>query len=217
MGRVWRRVGWGLMTFLAVGIAVAVVPQYLLVDEELMFQQQLATYLDNLTPIVGHVAGGAVALLLGPTQFVPALRRRGNAAFHRWAGRLYLAGIAVGGFFGLWMAFLAYGGLVARLGFGALSLAWLASGWIAYRHVRGGRLTEHRRWMIRNYALTFAAVTLRLWIGVSMAAGIDFDVAYPVIAWLCWVPNLLVVEWVLGRPRQRAFVVDERPTPAATA
>lgn len=197
-----RRTGWAVMMLLAVFIVVAAVPQYLLVDEELMFQEQLAVYLANLTPIVGHVAGGAVALLLGPTQFVPALRRRGRAGFHRWAGRAYMVSIAVGGVFGLWMAFLAFGGIVARLGFGALSVAWLTTGYVAYRHIRAGERSAHRRWMVRNYALTFAAVTLRLWIGVSMGLGMELEIAYPVIAWLAWVPNLLLVEWLLRwRPR----------------
>ena len=57
--------------------------------------------------------------------------------------------------------------------------------------------------MIRSFALTFAAVTLRLYIPASQMAGIPFDTAYPVIAWLCWVPNLLVAE---------LFVRDLRPS-----
>jgi hypothetical protein len=51
--------------------------------------------------------------------------------------------------------------------------------------------------MVRNFVPAFAAVTLRL--PGSMAAGVPFGLAYPVIAWLCWVPNLIVAEWVLRR------------------
>ncbi|MEQ1730362.1 MAG: DUF2306 domain-containing protein [Vicinamibacterales bacterium] len=61
--------------------------------------------------------------------------------------------------------------------------------------------------MIRSFALTYAAVTLRLYVPLSMAAGVPFDVAYPVIAWACWVPNLLVAEWLfVPRSRLRAHV-----------
>lgn len=197
------RIGWGFMTLLSVAILVMAVPQYLLVDEEFMFQQQLDVYLANLTPIIGHVAGGAIALLLGPTQFIPALRRGRSRAFHRWSGRLYLIGIAVGGLFGLWMAFLAYGGIVAQIGFLGLSVAWLATGAVAYRLIRRRNVDRHREWMIRSFALTFAAVTLRLWLGVSGASGIDFDLAYPAIAWIAWVPNLLVAEWWIRRRRHQ--------------
>ena len=64
--------------------------------------------------------------------------------------------------------------------------------------------------MIRSFALTFAAVTLRIWLGISQASGMDFDVAYPVIAWVAWVPNLLVAEWWIRRGRRR-------PTTASAA
>jgi hypothetical protein len=53
--------------------------------------------------------------------------------------------------------------------------------------------------MTRNFALTFAAVTLRIWVPASFVSGIPLAVAYPIIAWLCWVPNLLVAELILGR------------------
>jgi len=53
--------------------------------------------------------------------------------------------------------------------------------------------------MVRNFALTFAAVTLRLWLPASIASGVAFEVAYPVVAWLCWVPNLVLAEWLFNR------------------
>jgi hypothetical protein len=55
----------------------------------------------------------------------------------------------------------------------------------------------HRPWMVRNRAPTFAAVMLRLWLPGPVAAGAPFHVAYPAIAWLCWVPSLLVAELLL--------------------
>ena len=49
--------------------------------------------------------------------------------------------------------------------------------------------------MIRNYALTFAAVTLRIELFALIAAGVPF--AYKTVAWSSWLPNLLVVEgWI---------------------
>ena len=58
--------------------------------------------------------------------------------------------------------------------------------------------------MIRSYAVTLAALTLRLYLPLSQAAGIEFVAAYQVISWLCWVPNLLFAEWVvLGSRRTR--------------
>jgi hypothetical protein len=57
--------------------------------------------------------------------------------------------------------------------------------------------------MTRSFALTLAAVTLRIWLPLSAVAGIPFPDAYQVVAWLCWVPNLIVTEWFILRPPVR--------------
>ena len=57
-------------------------------------------------------------------------------------------------------------------------------------------MKDHRNWMIRNYSLTFAAVTLRIWLPLFIVLfGIEhFELSYAIIAWLAWVPNLIVAE-----------------------
>lgn len=60
--------------------------------------------------------------------------------------------------------------------------------------------------MVRNFALTFAAVTLRLWLPASVVSGVPFELAYAIVAWLCWVPNLAVAEWMLDRGAPPAAV-----------
>jgi len=141
-----------------------------------------------------HVFAAAVALLLGPFQFSTRLRRA-RPALHRLSGRLYLLlGVLTGGLAGLYLSQYAYGGTVARLGFGSLAACWLVTGALAYRAIRRGDLRAHRRWMLRNFALTFAAVMLRIYVPLSFMAGLDFERAYALIAWLCWVPNLVVVD-----------------------
>jgi hypothetical protein len=62
--------------------------------------------------------------------------------------------------------------------------------------------------MIRSYALTFAAVMLRIYLPLSQVYGIPFEPAYQTIAWLCWVPNLIVAEWLILR-QQLTPVVEE--------
>src|SRR5690606_4566607 len=42
-----------------------------------------------------------------------------------------------------------------------------------------------------HFALTLAAVTLRICLPASMLAGLPYEAAYRAIAWLCWVPNLV--------------------------
>jgi hypothetical protein len=144
----------------------------------------------------GHFAGGGVALAVGALQASAWLRAR-SIALHRWLGRIYVFAVLVGGTTGLRLAFESQGGGVAHAGFGLLGLAWLATTLIAYRLIHRGDQAGHRDWAIRSYALTFAAVTLRLYVPLSALAGASFETVYPAIAWLCWVPNLMFVELFL--------------------
>jgi uncharacterized membrane protein len=154
-----------------------------------------ANFLAHPIGIYTHAFAAIVALVLGPLQFSIRLRQA-NQPLHRWLGRIYLAvGVLVGGLAGLYMAQFAFGGPVARLGFATLAVFWLYTGLRAFLAIRRRAINEHRQWMVRNFAMTFAAVMLRIYLPVSMVAGIDFTLAYPVIAWLCWVPNLLIAEW----------------------
>jgi uncharacterized membrane protein len=156
-----------------------------------------------------HIAGAMVATIIGPFQFLPKIITRRYVNLHHWLGRTYLVGILVGGLGGFYMSFLAYGGVATRLGFGILAVLWLFCGFTAYRRIRNKQIQSHRQWMIRTYALTFAAVTLRIWLPLLGAAGVDFDTAYLTVAWLCWIPNPLVAEWIVSRIRR------PRPTSAA--
>lgn len=151
--------------------------------------------------ILLHVFGSSVATILGPLQFVGSLRRRWPRG-HRVLGRLYLtAGVLCGGGAGLFMAAHAFGGPVSKVGFAMLAVAWLYTGWRAYAAARGRRFDEHRRWMVRNFALTLSAVTLRAGLGLGLASGLSFEAVYPALAWACWLPNLAVAEWLARRPR----------------
>ena len=176
-----------------------------------------ATFEAHRMGVYAHVFASAVALALGPVQFSARLRAA-RPGLHRWLGRLYLGvGVLVGGGAGLFMAFHAFGGLAARLGFACLAALWLYTGFRAYRAIRARDVAAHCRWMVRNFALTFAAVTLRLWMPASIVLGIPFENAYPVIAWLCWIPNLVLAEYAFNQARNRATRRTIATEPGAAA
>ena len=202
-----NRISWGIMTFLALGV-VLVVSRYFTMNPEVFFPQQRETYLAHQAGILTHIVGGVLALGFGPFQFLHRIRTR-RPQVHRWIGRLYLIGILLGGTAGLYMAFYAYAGAAASLGFATLAILWLITGFMAYRTIRVGNTAAHRQWMIRNFALTFAAVTLRLEMPfLTMFFG--ETTGYEIVAWSCWIPNLLVVEGVLQSwlrlPKTRAAI-----------
>lgn len=193
-----KRVGWAAMAVLALLMAL-LASRYLFGGPDVFFPEQRAVYLAHLSVIMAHVAGSLVATLIGPIQFLKRSRTSRWLNVHRWLGRAYLLGVLVGGTAGLYMATLAYGGWSNALGFAILALLWLYTGWMAYSRIRAGDIDSHRDWMIRNYALTFAAVTLRLWQGVFQVSGVAFDTGYAIVAWLAWIPNLFVAEMLIRR------------------
>lgn len=178
-------------------MVVLVAGRYLTLDPETFFLEQRDVYVAHTAGITLHVAGAIVALALGPFQFLSGLREK-RPRLHRVLGRVYLTGVLAGGVAGLYMATFAYTGAVARAGFTALALLWLSTATMAITCIRRGDITAHRRWMIRNFALTFAGVTLRLELGV-FGSFVDFRASYMLVAWTCWIGNLLFAEWLIRK------------------
>lgn len=148
-----------------------------------------------------HIGFGGLALLSGCTQFLPKLRQK-RLALHRNLGKVYVASVLLSGSAGLGITFAATGGLFAQLGFGGLAIFWLYTTIQAFLTIKRKEVKLHEQWMTRSYALCFAAVTLRLWLPLLLGGfGMSFSVAYPIIAWLCWVPNLVVAEWMVRRKK----------------
>jgi uncharacterized membrane protein len=147
-----------------------------------------------------HLAGGLTALAVGPWQMNSRLRARALGR-HRWMGRVYVMAVLVGGLGSLGLASRSEEGFVTHVGFGLLAMLWLTATCQAYLRIRAGDQVRHREWMIRSFALTLAAVTLRVYIPLSQFVGIPFADAYQAIAWVCWVPNLVVAEWIVLRRR----------------
>jgi uncharacterized membrane protein len=149
-----------------------------------------------------HAGFAATALLLGPTQFLPHLRRAWPR-LHRWMGRTYVFACLTGGAAGLILATGTTAGPIASAGFGLLAITWLAVTAQAWRLAMGRRFDEHRRWMFRSFALTLAAVTLRIYLPLVAVSQLPFLESYRAISFLCWVPNLVLAELYLMRGRLR--------------
>jgi hypothetical protein len=150
-----------------------------------------------MTAFYLHILPGGLALLIGWPQFVKKFRKE-RIGLHRSIGKVYVLAILISGLAGLYLAVYANGGPVAKWGFGGLAAGWLLTTGLAYLRVREKKIAEHQMWMIRSYALCLAAVTLRLWLPLFTGFfKMEFLPAYRIIAWLCWVPNLLFAEWLI--------------------
>ncbi|CAN5560306.1 hypothetical protein BH23BAC1_BH23BAC1_21830 [soil metagenome] len=144
-----------------------------------------------------HIIFGIVSLALGGFQFFKSFRDK-NLKLHRKTGIIYVFSVFISGFAGLFLAFFANGGWIASVGFAGLALSWLVSNYFAFTYIKEKDIKNHEFWMIRNYAVTLAAVTLRIWIPVLMIFfALPFIEAYKIVAWLSWLPNLLVAELII--------------------
>ena len=196
----WQRVAAGIAWALAVALAL-----HFLWIAQLKYSQVDPSAYGMIWSRRGwlwmHLAGGALAMLLGALQFIAHLRNRWPRV-HRWTGRLYLLAMLIG--------ITGASGLVAtspapaaiRIAFAATGIAWVTTAVVGFVAIRRKCMDVHPRWMIRNYLVTLAPATFRLALllpGVmALASPI---VMIPVLLWLSWMLPLLAYE-VIRRTRR---------------
>lgn len=138
-----------------------------------------------------HIFFAGLALLIGWTQFSSKLRNK-NIAVHQMTGKVYVVSALVSSLAGIYIGIFATGGLVSSMGFICLGVIWFYTTLLAYLNIRNKRIAQHQKMMIFSYAACFAGVTLRIWLPILGIIFGDFITAYTIVAWLCWVPNLMV-------------------------
>ena len=153
-----------------------------------------------------HVLIAAVILLIGFFQVHPTFGLRWRNT-HRMLGKIYVGGIL---FFsapgGLIMSMFINRGPLVQASFVLQCSLWFIFTWIAFIRIRQRDIQSHRRWIFRSFALTLAAITLRIYVFFgSWSFDLAQPVAYATIAWLSWIPNLLICEWYLRASNRPVF------------
>jgi len=153
-----------------------------------------------------HVYASMWVLFAGFTQFSKTLQRN-NPRLHRTLGYIYITDVLlITGPAGLIMGFYANGGTLSRIAFVALAVLWIFFTVMALIKAKQKDFKAHRNYMIRSYALTLSALTLRAWkYAINNADVIDESLVfrpmdvYRVVAWVGWVGNLVVAEWIIRK------------------
>jgi hypothetical protein len=102
------------------------------------------------------------------------------------------------------MGIYANGGITSKVAFVVLAGLWIYFSANAVLKARNGDYTAHRDFMIRSYALTLSAVTLRAWKwSINNSVELPPMDVYRAVAWLGWVPNLAFAEYLIWRSRER--------------
>ena len=146
--------------------------------------------------LVIHIAGGVIALTAGLVQIWLGLTNR-VARLHRVLGKVYVGVILFGSIAGFYLALTIPGNLPYASGLFFLCVAWVVTTSMAVLAIRRRNLLQHREWMMRSYAVTFAFVTFRIGVDTLTSQGVTANDAQGVMAWACWSIPLLLLEPLL--------------------
>jgi uncharacterized membrane protein YozB (DUF420 family) len=141
-----------------------------------------------------HIIGSSIILLAGFFQFSPWVYN--NRPLHKALGKLYVFGVLFFAAPGAYvMTLFINRGPWVFISFLLQNTLWVAFTLAAWIYIKNGKVDDHVKMMRRSYALAFAAVTLRfyIWAFTVFGSGVDFEYNYIIIAFLSWVPNLLLV------------------------
>lgn len=200
-----NKVAWAVFAILAVVIGLYPALYFFLDWEFGLLASKEDALLSNLfwnIGFYGHILFGGLALLVGWVQFNKKWRNA-NLKRHRTIGKIYIISALISGVCAIYIALYATGGIIATLGFMSLGILWLFFTYRAYFAVRKRDLQLHQGFMIYSYAACFAAVTLRIWLPLLTIVFHDFTIAYRIVAWLCWIPNMIFAFfWVRRRGLQ---------------
>jgi uncharacterized membrane protein len=195
----FQKASYSVLVFLCLAVALYASLYYLPASWVEVEGMRLLTNGFGPTLLALHAGAASFAIVLGPIQFLPGLRRR-RPRVHHLIGRLYVTGCFLGGLSGLGLAIGSTSGPLVTIGFGSMAIAWLYTTFRGIRAAIAGQFEIHRRWMVRSLAVTLAAVSLRIFLPVMLIAGVESSLAYLVISYACWIPNLVLAEiWLATR------------------
>ena len=184
----------------------------------LALKQDVVNFLPWQWAFKVHVASSSLILLAGFSQFWTGFRLR-YPKWHRRLGWLYvLAVLGLAAPSGLIMAFYAAGGWLTQLCFVLLSVVWIIATILAVYYAISRRWQLHRHWMIRSFALSLSALSLRSWklLLYQLApyiSGLSPQLIYQLEAWLGWLVNLLIAELIIYRLMRQQRTSAPKKTP----
>ncbi|SDG77738.1 DUF2306 domain-containing protein [Psychroflexus sediminis] len=157
-------------------------------------------YWPNKWWLVGHLSGGALALLIGPFQLSTPFRNR-FIKIHRSLGKLYISGIMIASLSAFYMSFYVAPQVNVSwsISLFVLALVWLASVLMAYRAIMLKQIPQHREWMIRSYIISLGFVLFRFLNESSLVQELmpAFEERGPACLWLSWTVPLFASEMLL--------------------
>ncbi len=147
-----------------------------------------------------HVYSSIIVIILGLSQFSRTIKNQ-FSIIHKLNGKGYiLLTLLIASPSGLIMAFHANGGLISQVSFSILSILWFIFTLKAYLLIKKGNYRKHRDYMIRSYALTLSAISLRFFkYGIVFFFELPPMDTYKIVSILGWTINLGIAEFIIRK------------------
>lgn len=197
--RVFLLVIYGYLSYLLIAISL----QYIPYDTDVAFLRIKQDVIDvpfYKLAFFTHVYTAVLVIPAGFTQFSGFIRKK-FPRVHKYTGWIYaVVVICLAGPSGFYMGLFANGGVASQVSFCLLAILWIYFTWTAIAKVIQGDIKSHREFLIRSFALTLSALTLRAWkyLLVFLFQPRPMDV-YEIVAWLGWIPNLVIAEIIVRK------------------
>lgn len=186
--KIFKPIFWSLVFSLAIIFFFTTAFKYFFVN-----QTSYGPFWQNRFWLFIHVTGGSIALLSGPIQFLPFIRRK-YINFHRWTGRIYLLGILLGALSAFNLSVNSVVGWMFGTALFVLAIVWVTTTTMAVICIRRREIEAHKVWMTRSYIVTFAFLIFRVLMSSPLLAGVELHYRFAALIWFSWIPTLLIYE-----------------------
>ena len=164
-----------------------------------------------------HGVAGASALFLAPLQFSDRLRKR-YTKVHRVVGRIYVVGALVLAPLGAYVQYMSEGLDGVPRTFTVLAITDAAllgvTTLVAFSFAWRRRITQHRQWMTRSYAVALVFFEGRFILGVTGLESAGVEIVQAVI-WACLACAVLLADLVNDWHEIRVAALAPAKSPVA--
>lgn len=151
-----------------------------------------------------HIITSPIAILLAAYLMLSG-KRKSHGIWHRRLGKaqlfLVLGLVAPSGFV---MAFWAFTGPIAGVGFSLQAIATAVTVALAARYAMRRNFPVHQRWATHCFLLLVAPLLFRIVAGLLIVTDTESFAAYQANAWLSWIVPMAAYEIVRWRKRRKA-------------
>lgn len=152
-----------------------------------------------------HILLGTISLAIGPFQLTKLSRRKPK--LHKMLGKIYAVAIFINILVVPYISLSATGGRSSTIAFLVLNAFWLWTTAMGVIKATQRKISEHKLWILRSYAITWVFVTFRI-VVIPFLIFFDRSIAFPIAVYLAIALNLLFVEW--RKKKNKAHISREK-------